>query len=142
MCTRPTRDGAFRLAPSFVRFALVGALATAVDFAIFNSLLGGRSDPSTTHLLVAATIGFTVATQTSYRLNARFTFKARRSPAALGRYTAVTVGGLVLHNVTLLLLRQTLDPQTVVALNAIKLGALSTSTVWNYLGYRLVAFRR
>jgi len=128
-------------APSFFRFAIVGGIATAVDFAFFNAILAGRGEPDTYHLLTAATAGFTVATFTSYQFNSRFTFQATRSHAALGRYYGVAVGGLLIHNTTLLLLRGALDPSTVLALNAVKLGALSVSLVWNYVGYRYVAFR-
>jgi putative flippase GtrA len=130
-----------RDAPSFIRFAIVGGVATVVDFSIFNILLAGRGEPSTVHLLTAATIGFTVATYTSYQLNARFTFRASRSTAALGRYVGIAVGGLLIHNTTLLILRGQLDPDTVIELNAVKFVALGISMIWNYVGYRQIAFR-
>ena len=130
-----------RDAPSFIRFALVGGIATVVDFSIFNIVLAGRGEPSTLHLLIAATVGFGVATYTSYQLNARFTFRASRSTAALGRYIGIAVGGLLIHNTTLLILRGQLDPDTVIELNAVKLAALSASMIWNYIGYRQIAFR-
>ena len=130
-----------RDAPSFLRFALVGGTATVVDFSIFNVVLAGRGEPSTTHLLAAATIGFVFATYTSYQLNSRFTFRATRSVAALGRYLGIALGGLLIHNATLLFLRGQLDPSTVIELNAVKFGALGASLIWNYLGYRHIAFR-
>jgi len=127
-----------RHAPAFLRFAIVGGIATIVDFTFFNVVLGGRGDPSTTHLLAAATTGFAFA---SYQLNSRFTFRAARSSGALGRYFGVATVGLLIHNATLLMLRGWLDPGTVLELNAVKLGALGASMVWNYFGYRHVAFR-
>ncbi|MBT5774141.1 MAG: GtrA family protein [Dehalococcoidia bacterium] len=130
-----------RDAPSFIRFALVGGSATVVDFTFFNIILGGRGDPTTFHLLVAATTGFSFATYTSYQLNSRFTFHAARSPSALGRYVGIALGGLLIHNATLLFLRGQLDPSTVIELNAVKFGALGASLIWNYLGYRHIAFR-
>ena len=130
-----------RYAPSFIRFGIVGAIATAIDFAIFNLLLGGEYEPGTAHLLFAATSGFAVATYTSYQLNARFTFRASRTSGALGRYFAIAIGGVVIHNITLLALRSALSPETFLELNATKAGALSASLVWNYVGYRQFAFR-
>ena len=130
-----------RHAPSFFRFAIVGGIATTVDFFFFNIVLGGSGDPSTPHLLAAATTGFIFATYSSYQLNSRFTFRAARSSGALGRYFGVATVGLLIHNATLLMLRGWLDPGTVLELNAVKLGALGASMVWNYFGYRHVAFR-
>jgi len=127
--------------PSFIRFALVGGTATVVDFSIFNIILAGRGGPNTTHLLAAATLGFVFATYTSYQLNSRFTFCATRSPATLGRYVTIAVGGLLIHNTMLLFLRCLFDPSTVIELNIVKFGALGASMIWNYLGYRHIVFR-
>jgi putative flippase GtrA len=129
-----------RDAPSFFRFATVGGTATIIDFFFFNIVLAGRGDPSTAHLLAAATIGFTFATYASYQLNSRFTFHSARSHSALGRYAGIAIGGLLIHNATLLLLRGQLNPSTVIELNAVKFVALSVSMIWNYVGYRNIAF--
>ena len=139
--TLETLERRLRHAPSFFRFAIVGGIATIVDFFFFNIVLGGRGDPSTPHLLVAATTGFTFATYCSYQLNARFTFHAARSNATLVRYVGIAIGGLLIHNATLLMLRDGLDPSTVIELNAVKFGALGASMIWNYFGYRHLAFR-
>lgn len=136
-----TLDRRIRTAPSYVRFALVGFVATIVDFALFNAALAGQYDPSTYHLMLAATSGFTVATYTSYQLNSRFTFRATRDNGALGRYFAIAVAGVLIHNAALLALRSVLDPETFIELNATKAGALSVSMLWNYVGYRQFAFR-
>jgi putative flippase GtrA len=127
--------------PSSIRFAIVGGTATVVDFAFFNVILGGRGDPTTVHLLVAATIGFSFATYASYQLNSRFTFHAARSHGTLGRYLGIALGGLLMHNATLLFLRGQVDPSTVIQLNTVKFGALVVSLIWNYFGYRHIAFR-
>jgi putative flippase GtrA len=135
-------DSRIRGAPSYVRFALVGIVATIVDFALFNVGLAGQYDPETYHLLTAATAGFTVATYVSYQLNARFTFRATRDNAALGRYFAIAVMGVLIHNGALLALRAATSPDTFIALNLTKAGALSVSMLWNYVGYRQFAFKR
>ena len=137
-----TLDQRIRTAPSFVRFALVGFVATIVDFVLFNAALVGQYDPSTSHLMFAATSGFMVATYVSYQLNSRFTFRAERDNGVLSRYFVIAIGGILIHNGTLLALRAALSPETLIELNATKAGALSVSMLWNYIGYRQFAFRR
>ena len=137
-----TLDRRIRTAPSYVRFALVGMVATIVDFALFNAALAGQYNPGTAHLMLAATSGFTIATYTSYQLNSRFTFRAARDNGALSRYFAIAVAGVLIHNIALLALRSALSPDTFIELNVTKAGALSVSMLWNYVGYRQFAFRR
>ncbi len=141
MASLVSLDQRIRSAPSFVRFGIVGLIATAIDFALFNAALGGEYEPSTQHLLFAATSGFAVATYTSYQLNARYTFRASRTNGALGRYYAIAIGGVLIHNAALLALRSVLSPETFIELNGTKVGALSASLLWNYVGYRQFAFR-
>ncbi len=141
MATLVSLEQRIRYAPSFIRFGIVGVIATVIDFTLFNAMLAGEYDPSTAHLLFAATSGFAVATYTSYQLNARFTFRAARTNGALGRYYAIAIGGVLIHNAALLGLRSVLDPETFIELNATKVGALGASLFWNYVGYRQFAFR-
>ena len=141
MATLISLEQRIRYAPSFVRFALVGMVATMVDFVLFNAGLAGEYNPGTAHLLLAATTGFSVATYTSYQLNARYTFRASRSNGVLGRYYSVAIGGVLIHNMTLLVLRSVLSPETFIELNATKVLALGASLLWNYVGYRQFVFR-
>ncbi|MDA0353382.1 MAG: GtrA family protein [Chloroflexi bacterium] len=142
MSTLVSIDQRLRIAPSYVRFGLVGIIATIVDFGLFNLGLLGEYEPTTAHLLIAASSGFMVATYTSYQLNARFTFRAPRDNRALTRYFAIALAGVLIHNTALLALRSLLSPDTFVALNMTKAGALSVSMLWNYVGYRQFAFQR
>ncbi len=141
MATLVSIEQRIRYAPSFIRFGIVGAIATLIDFTIFNAILAGEYDPTTQHLLLAATSGFAFATYASYQLNSRYTFRAERTNGALGRYFAIAIGGVLIHNATLLGLRSVLSPETFIELNVTKMGALSASLLWNYVGYRQFAFR-
>ena len=133
-------DDRIRSTSSFVRFALVGLIATLVDFLLFNTMLFGRYAPSTSHLMIAATFGFATATYVGYQLNSRFTFRAVRNTEALGRYFAIAIGGVLIHNGTLLLFREALTTESFIELNTAKAGALSISMLWNYFGYRYFVF--
>lgn len=141
MATLLSIERRIRFAPSFVRFGLVGFVATILDFTMFNAALAGEYEPSTAHLMFAATSGFSVATYVSYQLNSRYTFRATRDNGALGRYYAIAIGGVLLHNATLLVLRAVLSPETFIELNGTKVMALGVSLLWNYVGYRQFAFR-
>ena len=84
------------LAREFVRFAVVGAVATAIHAAVFALAIETTPiDP------VAATAGaFGVAFLGRYALNRRRTFASRANPVAqLPRYLAVQLAGLALNAV-------------------------------------------
>ncbi len=66
---RITKDNLFE----FVRFGLVGSVATAIHFGVYN-LLKGIMD-----LSLAYTIGYIVSFIVNYLLSARFTFKKKTS---------------------------------------------------------------
>jgi putative flippase GtrA len=82
------------LAASFVRFAVVGAVATAIHAATFALLIETTPvDP-----VVATGLAFAVAFVAGYVLNRRWTFGSRADPVAqLPRYLVVQLGGLVLN---------------------------------------------
>ena len=77
-------------AQQFIKFVIVGALTTLVNFAIYATLvLVG------VFYLYAAVIAFVVATLNSYTFNRRWTFRAgRHSRGKLFRFTLVQLVGL------------------------------------------------
>lgn len=83
-----------RLAAAFVRFAAVGALATAVHAAVFALAIETTPlDP-----VVATSIAFAVAFAVGFALNRRWTFRSRGDARAqLPRYLATQVAGLALN---------------------------------------------
>jgi putative flippase GtrA len=82
------------LAREFVRFAVVGAIATTIHAAVFTLLVEAtRLDP-----VVATVIAFLVAFAAGFALNRRWTFGSRADPAAqLPRYLVVQLVGLALN---------------------------------------------
>ena len=123
-----------------LRYAIVGVIKVPADFAVFNAVLLGAEVPSTAHLLLAATAGFMSAAAVTYVLNARYTFRARPRLDSFTRYLLVSAAGLLLHNAALLLLVAAVAPSGVLALNAVRVGALLASLAWNYFGYKHLVF--
>lgn len=79
----------------FARFAVVGAIATAVHTAVFSAALEwGRIEPVT-----ANAIAFVVAVLVGFALNRRWTFAAHGGPEArLWRYAVGALAGLGLNS--------------------------------------------
>lgn len=82
------------LAADFVRFAVVGAIATAVHAAVFALAIESTPlDP-----VAATAIAFCIAFAVGFTLNRRWTFRSRGRPAAeLPRYLVAQLAGLVVN---------------------------------------------
>jgi len=81
------------LVRSIVRFAVVGAIATAIHAAVFSLLIEStRIDP-----VAATVVAFAVAFAAGFVLNRRWTFGSRADPVAqLPRYLVAQLAGLAL----------------------------------------------
>ena len=123
-----------------VRFGVVGALNTVVDFAILNLLYHVVGWP----LLVSNTISVSVAIVNSFLWNRYWTFSARRSGGwhqqALA-FLLVSLTGLLINDAGIWILNTTWGGTSVLDINLQKAGASIISLVWNFVGYRLLAFR-
>ena len=82
------------LAAAFVRFAFVGAVATAVHATVFALAVEFTPiDP-----VAATAIAICIAFAMGFALNRRWTFRSRGRPAAqLPRYLAAQLAGLALN---------------------------------------------
>ncbi|MGV9769745.1 GtrA family protein [Microbacterium sp. NPDC003461] len=125
-----------------IRFALVGGLNTAVDFAILF-LLRALGVP----LIVANTVSTTVGLCVSFLLNRSYTF---RSGGGRGRqfalFLVVTLFGLwVLQPLVIVGVGWVLDELWTLDENLVlligKLAATVVSMTWNYILYARVVFR-
>jgi putative flippase GtrA len=127
-----------------LRFVLVGALNTTIDFGVFNLLLLLAHTPA----VVASLVSTSVAMVLSYVLNRTFVFKPAtkmHGKEAL-QFFAVTIVGLwVVQSVViaqagnflhgLLFTSQTWESDDIA-----KIIAIGASTVWNYLWYSQLVF--
>jgi putative flippase GtrA len=123
------------------RFLVVGSLATATDFLIFNIAIRGVADPSRGRLLLANTAAFACATVVGYLLNSRLTFGARPDRRSLIRYVIVAILGIALYDGALLGLVRITGAEGFVGLNAVKLVAVAVSATWNFIGFTFFVFR-
>ncbi|MDZ7752542.1 MAG: GtrA family protein [Gammaproteobacteria bacterium] len=110
-----------------LKFALVGAVNTAIDIAVFAVLYRLLE----THVLVANTLAFSVAVTNSYVMNRLWTFSSSVAShperKAFLFYVAISLGGLVISNTIVYALIGTLHWL------ATKLLAVFATFVWNYL---------
>lgn len=128
-----------------IRFGLVGALNTLVDFCIFLTL----AELAHVETFVANIISTTCAVAISYLLNKKTVFKdtdpSNKRQVAL--FIIVTLSGLwILQNVIIFIvssgLSYTLGSSNVITLLVAKLIATVASLVWNYLWYSRVIFNK
>ncbi len=121
----------------FLRFAVVGASNTALDFFAYLALTRGWPWWRT-HLVLAATVSFCVAASSSFLLNNFWTFGRtgdgwhRRAP----KFFAVAVGGLA-WNALILHLLTAAGMHDILA----KLLATAAVMVWNFTLQRAWTFR-
>jgi putative flippase GtrA len=117
----------------FLRFATVGAVATAAHYAVMIALteLGGM-DP------VAATVcGFAVGAVVSYTLNRRYTFAVR--PAYMRGFLkfAIVIGIGAVLNAAIVAFFISFGLHYMVA----QVIATGVVLIWNFAGARLIVFR-
>lgn len=80
----------------FIRFAIVGSLGAAVDFAVYNILISLFSSS----VIFAGTISFLTAVLNNFFLNRTWTYQDSRSkqvPRQLGEFFIVSLVGLLLR---------------------------------------------
>ena len=123
------------LVKQFLKFGLVGALNTFIDYAlfsIFTSLLG-------IHYLLANILSFSIAVTSSFILNRRWTFQSRHHGWAgeAAKYLTVYVIGLGLSELILYVFVDRFQLHQLVA----KALAIAIVIGWNYGGTRFWTFR-
>jgi putative flippase GtrA len=126
------------------RFAVVGVVNTAIDFAVFG-LLAVLGVPILLANFVSTSAGMTF----SFLVNRSWTFRSTRSVrSSLGPFVLVTAVGLwVIQPVVILLVGDLLDalvPTMATDLRTVwlpKAVAIGVGLVWNFSWYRRTVFR-
>jgi putative flippase GtrA len=117
----------------FLRFATVGAVATAAHYAVMIALVQfGGVDPVT-----ATVCGFAVGAVVSYTLNRRYTFAVR--PAYMRGFLkfAIVIGIGAVLNAAIVALFIRFGLHYMVA----QVIATCVVLIWNFAGARLIVFR-
>jgi putative flippase GtrA len=117
----------------FLRFATVGAVATAAHYAVMIALVQfGGVDP-----VVATVCGFAVGAVVSYTLNRRYTFAVR--PAYMRGFLkfAIVIGIGAVLNAGIVAFFIRLGLHYMIA----QVIATLVVLIWNFAGARLIVFR-
>ena len=116
----------------FVRFCLVGGIATAIQYALLI-LLVRRCGMAPTP---ASSIGFVLSAVANYLLNYRFTFQSDRPHgAAAAKFGALAGAGLAI-NAAIMRLLTAAGVQYLIA----QVGAIGVVLFWNFLGNTVWTF--
>ncbi|MBY0563986.1 MAG: GtrA family protein [Hyphomonadaceae bacterium] len=127
------RFAATNLAQQLVRFVAVGAVATAVHYAILIALVELAGMPP----VFSTTAGYAAGTVVSYVLNRRFTFKSNAPHhASFPKFVALNAIGMLLNGAIFAALIS-LGVWYVLA----QVIATGLVLIWNFLGARFFAFR-
>lgn len=116
----------------FVRFALVGGVATAIQYALLIALVRKAGLPPTP----ASSIGFAASAAINYLLNYHFTFRSRRPHGtAAAKFGLLAATGLLINAAIMHLL-------TSAGCNYLLAQACATGLVllWNFIGNSLWTF--
>lgn len=132
----------------FSRFVAVGFLNTAIDFGTLNILSNVSHVTSGLIIGVVNVPGFLLAVVNSYVWNKMWVFKNQDKKGFFHNFPsflAVTVIGLVINSGIIVFTTTYVTPtvsNASVWLNIAKAGATVVSLVWNFLGYKFIAFKK
>jgi dolichol-phosphate mannosyltransferase len=116
-----------------LKFSVVGATGTAVNFAVYTTLVKGAA----VHYLLAATISFLVAVTSNYLWNRHWTFRGMRGHFAYQGLRFFIVATILL-GLNLLVLHLLVGSLGKLAAQAVAIAAVMPV---NFLGNKLWSFR-
>lgn len=131
------------------KFAIVGAINTAIDLAVLNFLiLLFHTGKSGFYFGVFKSISFLAALTNSYFLNRAWTFKGsakKKTHIQIGQFVAVSLIGLGINVAASSIFVNSIRPPgakfaalwpSVAALFGVAIGL-----IWNYFGYKFLVFK-
>jgi len=116
----------------FVRFAAVGGIATAIQYALLILLVRGFGMPPTP----ASSIGFVLSAGVNYLLNYRFTFQSDRPHGPAAVKFAILAGTGLLINAAIMRSMIGLGINYLIA----QVCATGVVLCWNFIGNSLWTF--
>lgn len=137
------------LVGQFVRFAIIGAVNTGIDFLILNLLIFATGIKEGNGLIPLNLISFSIAVINSYFLNKHWAFKDKTSGEGAKKFSAflaVSVVGALINTTVLRVVATNIDPlfnlDQTLWVNVAKAFATGISLVWNFIGYKLFVFKK
>lgn len=131
-----------------VKFGEVGVLNTFVDAGILNFLIGASGITAGIWLAPLNTVSFLFAMINSYLWNKFWTFKGagRATGKNFLQFLVVSGIGWGINTGILVLVTSLITPLFSLSAgawaNVAKLGAISVSMIWNFLGYKFFVFKK
>ncbi len=123
------------IAGQAARFLVVGAAATALQYAVLFALVQAAG----WNAAVASTLGFAASLWLNYALNRRYTFASDRPHAqALPRFLVIASGGLLLTAVGMQIAVEHVGLNYLVS----QLIVTGVVTIWNFVLNRCWSFRQ
>ncbi len=131
----------------FAKFVLVGVLNTAIDFGILNLIVFLTGITQGIGIFFTAAISFSVATINSYFWNREFTFSSKKKAGQnFTAFLTVTAIGLLMNALVVYFLSTYIFPHLIANANlrpnVAKLLATVITLFWNFVGYKLVVFKK
>ena len=127
------------------KFGLVGVLNTAIDFGILNYLSVFAGVTSGVGLIPIKAVSFSVALVNSYFWNKGWVFEGKKKANPVS-FAIVSALGIVINVGTVVVLTTVIGAPGNISpslwLNIANVGATALSMVWNYMGYKLVVFKK
>jgi putative flippase GtrA len=139
--------GIFALGYQFYKFVLVGALNTLLDLAVLNGLIVLTGIAIGWHFSLFKGASFAIAVVNSYFWNKFWTFRKTKGGGAgeFAQFLAVSIVGLGVNVGIASLLVNVIEPQGGATpqlwANVGAVAAIVFSTIWNFIGYKLIVFR-
>lgn len=137
------------IAAQFLKFAVIGAINTGIDFAILNLLSYATGIKEGNGLIPLNLISFALAVANSYFLNKRWAFKDSTHGEAAKKFSiflVVSIIGAVINTLILRYVSSEITPMfglnPTLWLNFAKVLATGISLVWNFIGYKLFVFNK
>lgn len=133
----------------FIRFAIIGGINTGVDFAVLNLLSWITGVNKGNGVIWLNLVSFSVAVINSYFLNKFWAFKDQSSSEQGKKFVSfitISIIGAVINTSIVRFISTNVDPMFGLSaqlwLNVAKLFATGVSLIWNFIGYKLVVFKK
>jgi len=136
-----------KIVKELAKFSTVGIINTIIDLAILNILSFAFNISSGYEIIALNVIALTCAIINSYFMNKKWTFKKRDSTfykeftlfLLISTISGIINTAIVFYGTTFF---NTFGVGEIVWLNLMKISASIVSALFNFLGYKLIVFRK